>query len=87
MQGTASQQGNNPAMASNIANHTQAGLDTSEKLISRLEQFRDKLSGDPQPNEASECPTPRGILQVASTVRSNLTVAHKLLDEIEQLLG
>lgn len=85
-QGTAMQQGQ-ATMESNINNHTQSGLDSSEKLLSRLGQFRDKLSGEQNPPDPNIKATPKGILQVASTVHSNITVAHKILDEIEQLLG
>jgi hypothetical protein len=75
-------------MQSTVSNHVSAGVETSEKLIYRLMDIRDRLSGSGgNSDKVSPPPQVAGVLAMASTVHSNVVVAHKVLDEIEQLIG
>lgn len=76
-----------PAMAGNVSNHINAGLESSDKLLSRLVVLRDRISGTGDAGAKSCPPAPAGVLAMASSVQSNITFAHQIIDELEQLIG
>lgn len=72
----------------NAASYNAEILDSSSRVNMRLQRLYDRLTGSGiETSGGGKAPEPCGVLPMAASSLSNLVVAHKLLDDIEQLIG
>ena len=66
---------------------TQEAVGRSHDLLQRLYDLRNRLNGTISEQPSQKAEVPNGVLPMASTVLGNIYAAHKLMEEIESLVG
>jgi len=79
----------NSAVPSNASSLSSETVDLSSRLLARLRDLRMRLDGigEPSSPDKASAPIPNVVLAMVGTTHSNLLVAHKVLEDIEQLIG
>jgi hypothetical protein len=62
-------------------------LQASERLYNRLTSLRDRLLGQGREEPNGKAPVQSGVIPMTASAHSNVYASHKVMDEIEKLIG